>query len=454
MKCGAPTPQPGRPEKATGNNGIVWPTLCQDTTEAVFFGIGDWGGMCGWDGAKCEKDTPNPVCEYAYGDAALPGFPCPFVAHGSPRKKEIEGYVQKRISDRMAERNEDLTKANTPPQFVLNVGDNFYPGGIDVHCGKADIEEHTKNQFDMVWKQVYPGELTERMEWWGVLGNHDYGGMCYTKGWDQQILYTYTQKNWVIPAQYWMRSVQYRNMKIDIFFVDGSWSDTKDGGGGATADHNICRGAGLHCELEHYPGSGDQCGVTGPSSANDCENWFKSMWRAEYTWLMNKVHDSDADWQIVVTHYPGSTALGHAGHDQVDWMTWGPAHGIDLIITGHKHYQQVFKGVIPGNQSVSGQTEFWDKGTVSVVTGGGGGITTDARTGPENNGQDDAYGFMEFHATLEEITITAYSHGGLEGKKVVRSSTIVKPVAKKPDDEIIKAGLDPLNLLKRRQITV
>jgi len=449
MKCKDPTPaKPGRPANAQGSNGIVWPTMCQDDkTEAVFFGIGDWGGMCGWNGAMCEKDKPNQDCVYKYGDSALPGMPCTFPLR-PPQIKEIEGHVQKKISDRMAERNEALKKDGEPPQFVLNVGDNFYPGGVDVHCGNANTEEHTKNQFEMVWKQVYPGDLSDKMEWWGVLGNHDYGGVCYVKGWDQQVLYTWDSPTWVMPGQFWMRSVQYSNMKIDIFFVDGSWFDTKDGGGGLDPKHNICRGAGQFCEQEYYPGSGDACGVTGPYNAGDCENWFRGMWNAEYKWLMDKVPNSDADWQIVVTHYPGSSSLGHAGVDRVDWREWGPAMGIDLIISGHKHYQRIFKG---GLQEV---IELWDKGTVSVVTGGGGGITTDNPGPISREGHDDSYGFMEFHATLAEIKISAYTHGGVQNELIVRNTTIVEPVPRKSDDEIIKLGLDPQNLLKRREITV
>jgi len=459
-KCGAPGPKPGKPANAQGNNGVTWPTQCQDQyTKAVFFGIGDWGGMCGFGGklchcqGTCDKQGIGDDCKFLYGDSSPPGLPCTFVPHGAPKNRKVEGQVQKRIGDRMSDRNDNLTKAGTPPQFVLNVGDNFYPGGVDVHCGSNDVAEHTKQQFQYVWKGVYTGELTTRMEWWSVLGNHDYGGVCYTKGWDQQILYTYTEDKWLMPGQYWMRSVQYKNMKMDFFFVDGSWLDTKDGGGGQAPNHDICQfnPKNIPDAICHQPFT-TQCGSTGPSNGGDCENWFRTLWSAQYKWLMKVVPGSDADWQIVVTHYPGTKALGHAGVDQIDWKVWGPLMGIDLIISGHKHFQRVFKGVIPADKSISGQTEFWDKGTVSVITGGGGGITS--YDNAQDDGQDDAYGFFEFQATLEKLVITAYSHGGLEGKLIVRNTTIVDPVTKKSDDEIIKAGLDPMNLLKKREITV
>jgi len=454
-KCGDIGPRPSKPANAQGNNGVVWPTFCADDAhEAVWFGIGDWGGMCGFNGAECVEGVVNKDCQFKYKEHAKPGEPCLFNLPGRIQHAELEGDMQQRIGGLMSKRNDALKQAGAPPQFIVNAGDNFYPGGVDVHCGNNDVEQHIKNQFEYVWHRVYKGELTERMEWWGVLGNHDYGGVCYVKGWDQQVLYTYDSpdSHWITPGQFWMRSVQYKNMKMDFYFIDGSWYDTKSGGGGLDKRHNICQygqdNTGKYCENKYYPGPGATCPGTGPYNGGDCENWFTTLWSAQYKWLMDKVPNSVADWQIVVTHYPGSSALGHAGLDRVDWREWGPKMGLDLIISGHKHYQRIFKGGLQEN------IELWDKGTVSVVLGGGGGITSD-NPGPLSlDGNDDAYGFMEFHATLEEIKITAYSHGGLQGNLIVRNSTSVLPVLKKSDDEIIKAGLDPQNLLQKREITV
>lgn len=441
------------PANAQGHNGVVWPTLCVDNAhEAVWLGLGDWGGMCGFNGATCQDGVVNKDCKYEYHESALPGQPCLFALPDRVQNPKLEGNMQQRISGLMSKRNDDLKKKGTPPQFIVNAGDNFYPGGVDVHCGQADVAEHTKTQFEYVWHRVYKGELTERMEWMGVLGNHDYGGVCYFKGWDQQILYTYSTPNskWLTPGQYWMRSIQYKNMKMDFFFVDGSWSDTKSGG--APTRSLICQNGkgdtGAYCEAKFYPGPGATCPGTGPYNDENCENWFTTLWSQQYKWLMDKVPGSDADWQIVVTHYPGSTGLGHAGTDRIDWREWGPKFGIDLIISGHKHYQRIYKG------GLQDDIELWDKGTVSVVTGGGGGITSDNPGALSPEGNDDAYGFMEFHATLEEIKITAWSHGGLDGAQIIRNSTNVLPVEKKADAEIIQAGLDPQNLLKRREITI
>lgn len=173
---------------------------------------------------------------------------------------------------------------------------------------------------------------------------------------------------------------------------------------------------------------------------------FDGLWDKQYKWFTRKVANSDADWQIVVTHYPGSQNLGHSGTNQVFWTKWAPAHGVDLIVTGHKHYQRIYSG------DMGPQHGNWE-GTVNVVTGGGGGITSDGQT-LTRDGQDDNYGFMEFHVTLAEIEVRSYSAGGIKNAMILRNSTIIKPVAKKSNDEIVKAGLDPQGLLKRMEIAV
>ncbi|CAE7300628.1 CMD1 [Symbiodinium sp. KB8] len=50
------------------------------------------------------------------------------------------------------------------------------------------------------------------------------------------------------------------------------------------------------------------------------------------------------------------------------------------------------------------------KPTAFVVSGGGGGITSEAI--PSENGEDDQYGFMDLTVSKHEIKITAVSHGG------------------------------------------
>jgi hypothetical protein len=266
-------------------------------------------------------------------------------------------------------------------------------------------------QFQQVWKNVYPGPLTDEMEWMSVLGNHDYGGVCYIKGWDQQIWYTYHSPTWVMPGQYYKRSVQYKTFKIDLFMIDGNWFDTDNTGIGAQPNHNICNrnsNPGKYCELDNYPGNGGICDGSGPDSGDDCPGWFNTLWNAQYKWLMKEVPASDAEWQIVVMHYPGNYNLGTGGKDFIEWQKWGPAMGIDLLVTGHTHFQQILYG------DFSRTHGDWSE-TATVITGGGGGVTTEAIPSP--NGNDDSYGYMEFTVSLKEINIKTYTHGGVQNKQ-------------------------------------
>ncbi len=85
------------------------------------------------------------------------------------------------------------------PQYILNVGDNFYLGGIENQpCGSSSVATQvTKDIFQRFWKNVFV-ELTY-VPWFSVLGNHDYGGRHFMSGWDQQMFYSYIEKNWVMP---------------------------------------------------------------------------------------------------------------------------------------------------------------------------------------------------------------------------------------------------------------
>jgi len=340
----------------------------------------------------------------------------------------IEGKVQRLVSDRMLARAEELKQANTPSRFIINVGDNFYPGGIDTHCGNPDTSANS-TQFAQVWKAMYPGPLTGEMEWWSVLGNHDYGGVCYIKGWDQQIYYTYHQDKWVMPAQYWRRTVQYANFKADFFFIDGNIYDTN-----GDDEHNICsktHNPGPKCETSIYHGDGGNCAATGPHAPEDCKDWFNKLWKDNYDWLNEVVPKSDADWQILVSHYPAQYDVGIAGYSHMTWSEWLTPMGIDLYISGHTHEQRVYYGDFGIGKNM--------KDTAWLITGGGGGVT--AEISPSPDGNDDAYGFMEVEISLQALKITAYSHGGVDGKVIIRNQTTVRPVARQSYDQLVSSGL-------------
>lgn len=72
--------------------------------------------------------------------------------------EEVQAVV--RAMDRLA--TED-----GPPDFILGLGDNFYPYGV--------YDEHDK-LFDKVWRKQFLKYASLRVPWRMVLGNHDYMG--------------------------------------------------------------------------------------------------------------------------------------------------------------------------------------------------------------------------------------------------------------------------------------
>mmetsp|Transcript_57468 Transcript_57468/g.131312 ORF Transcript_57468/g.131312 Transcript_57468/m.131312 type:complete len:136 (+) Transcript_57468:3-410(+) len=121
-------------------------------------------------------------------------------------------------------------------------------------------------------------------------------------------------------------------------------------------------------------------------------------------WLEAELALSEADWQVVVTHFPPT---GSWGEEQ--WASLSREHGIDLFITGHLHRQEVRAPNSAGNPLGP---------TAIVISGGGGGITSEGVPNPD--GDDDEYGFMDMMFSKQEISIEAISHGGQ-----TRSTTLV-----------------------------
>jgi len=305
----------------------------------------------------------------------------------------VDDRAQQRVAGQMRRR-----AAESNPDYVLNAGDNFYWGGIQTLCGARPYAQVDTGQWGPIYEEVYRGPGLDGKQWLGVLGNHDYGGFTFSSGWDQVIGYTWggpppCTGRWMTPAQYWSARAEYPDFSVDYFFLDTNVFDAFDPHD--NPDHNIC-------SLQHTP-NGASCGAQGPSSVWDCPAWFRRLWRDQTDWLQRRLSNSSADWQVAVTHFPPT--FGRAG-----WERLVERHGIDLIVSGHVHQQEVHY-MEAGN---------FLRPTAWIVSGGGGGITSEGV--PDAEGADDQYGFFDITLFKEEILIQAISHGGQ-----VRSGTKVLP---------------------------
>jgi len=414
----------GPPRTAMDYNGIALPTMTIRGTEPVHVvAIGDWGGLDGTLWAN--QVTPNGrarLITHRWG--AVPGpsvFPrsrwnaahsericshdefveC-FETKGEPPCVDGCGYVHEVDSKPqllVADQLKRYAVVNRP-KYVLNVGDNFYWGGIERDCGfpMHAISPETRHQFDQIFEGVYSGAGLDGVPWLSVLGNHDWGGRVFNNGWDQQIAYTWASNRWVMPAPYFSQHVEYpdQGFSVDLIFIDSNAMDAKDPA--EDSEHNIC-------SEKYNLGQGNNkqdatCArAGGPSDVWSCKDWFWSFWRENQAFAEAQLKKSTADWQIIVTHFP-------CGHE-IGWYRMLKANlGLDLLVTGHRHDQELW---------APGHPRFNDLGGLyCIVTGGGGGITSEA-TPVENDGNwygEAQYGFYDLVIKKSGIDITSIDYAG------------------------------------------
>jgi len=362
--------KPAAPVLATQWNGVHLPQVCFTAPgpHRVFV-IGDWGGLVTEHGPKPARHRPKPSLIMGVDDLA-----------------------QVLVAQQMA------TRARTrPPDYVLNVGDSFYWGGLTLKCGSPANVVKPTGQLDRNFEAVYRGPGLDGKPWLGVLGNHDYGGYRFDQGWDQLIGYTWGQSGrWVMPAQYWRATVRYPDFVVDYFFLDNNVFDAAEPH--ADPDHNIC-------SLLHNP-EGAGCGAEGPKDVWDCASWFARLWEQQKNWLETGLAGSAATWQILVTHFPPTWGTDF-------WKDIVHRQGIDLITSGHVHRQVLYTAEDGADKNFLAPTAW-------LVSGGGGGITSEDL--PEHSGLDDQYGFFELTLSKEVIEIVGISHGGQ-----VRTTRQIRP---------------------------
>jgi len=382
---------PDPPLLASDFNGIRIPDVCfKEKGPHYVYVIGDWGGLQGDHG-------PTPANQR--DDAS-------FV-------KGVDDCAQQRVAGQMMNRAKSRA-----PDYVLSVGDHFYWQGLNLQCGTAPAYQIVPTgQFEWNFEAIYYGEGLDGKPWLSVLGNHDYGGYIFNKGWDQQIAYTWSPNGrWVMPAQYYRTRVHYPGFSVDYFMIDSNEVEAKEPH--ADKNHNIC--SKEHVELDESAG----CGKEGPKDVWDCPGWFARLWEMQQPWLEQALDESTADWQIIVTHFPPNWKADY-------WVPLAKKFGIDLFVTGHLHEQELHY-MEPAN---------FLRPTAWIVSGGGGGITSESV--PSREGYDDQYGFFELTLTKDVIEIQGISHGGMQRvlaflkpvHRTARSQTKMGPAATVTDDD-------------------
>lgn len=412
--CPMQQPFPEMPLSPVQLNGIAMPDMCiQDASEAQVFIMGDYGGItCGDKATRGPKDPNGFTCKKKEGVYVKTADNTE--DHDDRGRYHVVGaddMPQQLVAEQMRKR-----AAKSMPHNVLNGGDNFYFGGLDLTCCQPfdKIHNRTRLQFEYVFERMYEGIDAP---FFSVLGNHDFGGRHFNAAWDQQVAYTWaedTTGRWIMPSFYWKQRVNYPagNFSIDYFMVDTNQGDAKPFG--VDTKHNICGGfndASATCK---------SCG--GPNDRYSCPKWFDALWRKQSAWLEKGLNESTADWQIVVTHFPP---------DQFNARYWTELHkkyGIDLFVGSHRHTEEVHMN----DRRFGGLS--W------VVVGGGGGITSEWNPDLSKRGRDQ-YGFMDMTITKTELRIEALSERG-----ETRSLETIAPVQKRVEQKKIEKTDEATNV--------
>lgn len=197
-------------------------------------------------------------------------------------------FRQKDVADRMGEAAGQLGA-----EFVMSLGDNFYPNGV------ASVHDY---QFIRSFEQVY-GAHSLMVDWYVVLGNHDYRGNA-----DAQIEYSNISRRWRMPSRYYSfeRELDDDSGEKALFvFIDSS-----------------------PFEKKYYSEDTYREAVSKQDTAR------------QKVWLEKTLGESKAKWKFVVGHHPlysGGKRLDETGDVRSSFEAIFERYRVDAYFAGHEH---------------------------------------------------------------------------------------------------------------------
>lgn len=212
------------------------------------------------------------------------------------------------------------TFRDSPPQFVLTAGDNFYPKGV---TGPDDPVWETH------FEDVYRGSFWDGLVFFPILGNHDHDQRP-----EGQVQYSSISSRWKMPSRHY-------TFRKDI------------PGGGSV----------LFLALDTEPIANES-----PTSP------------AQREWADSVLSGASADWVVVAGHHPVATGGWHKTDDNVkaSLLPLLGAHA-DLYVSGHNHSIELLETGVGTLQAVCGGGSGLDnpyqvhptEGTLAAFTNGG-----------------------------------------------------------------------------------
>lgn len=186
-------------------------------------------------------------------------------------------------------------------EFIVSVGDNFYPNGV-----ASTTDYHWISSFETIYKD--PSLYTD---WYVALGNHDYRGNVQA-----QIDYSNISRRWNMPARYYSKTFQVNdNEKLLLIVMDTNpYIDS------------------YHENPEKYTGIAAQ------------DTAKQTQWLTEQL----KTDDPQVKWKLVVGHHPlYSGGKRKESEDtklfEKKFVDLFDQHQVDAYICGHEHDLQIIK---------------------------------------------------------------------------------------------------------------
>ena len=212
------------------------------------------------------------------------------------------------------------THLESPPAFVLTVGDNIYPSGVS-----GPNDPFWKSHFE----RVYAGPFWEDLVFYPSFGNHDHEGLA-----EGQIQHSDVSERWHFPSPHY-----FMNKEIT---------------GGGTV---------LFMALDTDP-------ITkGPRAAQEQVLWADSV----FFW-------NDRDWTVVFGHHPVASGGWHRPNKNIMRSVLPLLEGnADLYLAGHNHVLEFIVSALGTPQAVCGGGGGTDnpynvrpvEGTLASFTNGG-----------------------------------------------------------------------------------
>lgn len=269
-------------------------------------------------------------------------------------------YYQQQVAQQMTQ-----AAATTGTDFIVVVGDNFYPSGV---------QSTTDPNWHYSYEDVYKAYFLH-CNWYVALGNHDYKGNIQA-----QIDYSKISRRWQLPAPYYSKKIRLNNNDELLLVV----MDTNP-------------------FIASYYSKNDE--VT--------ENVKQQDTAAQRRWLETTLNDTSRSikWKIVVGHHPmysGGKRMKSPDTEDMrrQFQSLFSKTKVAAYICGHEHDLQVIK---PAGQY-----------TTQFLSGAG----CEVRPSGSTNGTQfwaSKPGFMTFAVTGQKILVQVI---GIDGA-VLHSTTLL-----------------------------